>query len=166
MKEVMEYQLSEDQMDEMVDKISEKVIAHQEKKKKAMRANAYHNTRLLLRNYYSLKKHCDIVDEQVTEELGSLWSDWRFDLDSLLEHKAKTVKIMRHVDKALAAYKVQDPEAYEILKMKYLVPRPLADEFIATNYDVDRRTIARRIEKSIKEVSVYLFGIEVVVDWV
>lgn len=158
-------ELSEKSMNRIVEAVVEKMTAAQEKKRRAVRSNAYHNIREVLKNYHQLKTHCKIVDQQVEEEVGSFWFDWRFDVNSLLEHKAKTVKIMKHVDFALIAYKESDPDGYKLLEMKYLVPRPLSDEFIATHYDCDRRTIKRRLDKGIQEVAKYTFGIETVINW-
>lgn len=164
MKEVMEYEWSDNQLNELADKVTNRLMSAQEKKRKKIRDNAYHNTGLLLRKYILLKKHCEIVDQEVAEEFMSMWNDWRFSLDSLLEHKAKTAKLMKHVDYALEVMKAEDERAYDVIYMKYLLPRGFTDEFIASKYGVDRTTVGRWLKSGQQQLSVILFGIDVVVD--
>ncbi len=164
MKEIQTHELTREQLTELADMISDKVIKHQDGKRKRLKDNAYHNTRLLLRNYDKLKKHCEIVDEQTVEDLGTLWSDWRFDINSLLEHKAKTAKLMRHVDKALIALKAINEDDYKLIKRKYLTPNVLTDDIeIAIEFGIDRTTVVRRLKKSCEELSILLFGIDVII---
>lgn len=164
MKEVQTHELTKDQLEELADMISARVNNHQDGKSKRIKDNAYHNTRLLLKNYDSLKKHCEIVDQRITEDLGTLWSDWRFDINALLENKAKTVKIMRHVDRALEAFKILNREEYNLIRRKFFSPSLLCDDIeIAVEYDVDRSTIVRRIKKACEVLSTLLFGIDTVI---
>ena len=162
MKETQLHELTRDQLSDLADMVSGKLIKHLDEKEKRKKAYAYHNTKMLLKNYDKLKKHCDIVNEQLTEDLGTLWSDWRFDLDSLLEHKAKTAKLMKHVDKALQALQAVDVDSYKILKRKYLTPGELANDVdIAVELDVDRSTVTNRIKKACEALSILLFGVDV-----
>lgn len=163
--EINVHELSEPQLEELSNRIVSKMLDAQDKKRKSIRNNAYHNTMLLLKNYKKLKTHCEIVENQVEEEFTTMWNDWRFDIDSLLEHKAKTAKLMKHVDRALEEFKKENFEDYELISMKYLLERCFSDEFIASHKDIDRTTVGRRIKKASEELAVILFGIDVVVDW-
>lgn len=157
-------ELSDKQLEELAEKISKKVIDHQDGQRRKIKEYAFQNTKLLLRNYEKLKTHCQIVDEQVTEELGSLWSDWRFDLDSLLEHKAKTAKLMKHVDRALLAFKVNEPEAYKLIKRKYLTEGTENDDMtISVELKINRRTFSNRLKTACEDLAVYLFGVDVII---
>lgn len=163
------YELSDQQLDILASKVSGNIIKHEMEQRKKIRDNAYHNTRLLLRNYDKLKKHCEIVDEQLSEDLGKIWSDWRFDLDSLLENKAKTAKLMRHVDRALNALKQENEAAYYLLKRKYLTPYlESGDTVIADEYsekertEITRRGINKRIKAACTELAVLLFGVDMI----
>jgi hypothetical protein len=49
--------------------------------------------------------------------------------------------------------------------MKYLLPKCFADEYIASKYAVDRRTIGKWIKKAVEQLSVFIFGVDVVIDW-
>lgn len=159
-------ELSEEQLKILAKEINNLARRDREEERRKRVDNSYHNTRELLIHYHMLKKHCEIVNEQLNEELGSLWSDWRFDLNTLLEHKAKTAKLMNHVDRALIAYKsICDSEksrGYDILNKKYLMKPQKTDQFIADFYDLDRTTINKSIKKSIGELSILLYGIDVV----
>ncbi|MEI5994802.1 hypothetical protein [Candidatus Enterococcus mansonii] len=153
-------ELSEKTMDQIAKKLHKLNLAE----KKKIRDNAYHNTKMLLTNYHVLKAHCDVVNEQLIEEVGSIWSDDRFELSSLLEHKAKTAKLMIHVDRSLEKFKELDPAGYDILKMKYLNKLRVSDMEIAVEYGVDRSVISKRFDKHIKKLSIILFGMEVIVS--
>lgn len=162
-------ELSEEQLEELAEKISQKVVDHQDGQRRKIKEYAFQNTKLLLRNYDKLKTHCDIVNEQVTEELGTLWSDWRFDLDSLLEHKAKTAKLMKHVDRALLELKHIDESAYYLIKRKYINhSNNNGDTVIADEYSekegiiITRRGISKRIQAACNELAILLFGVDVI----
>lgn len=163
--EIQVHELSEPQLNDLADMIVAKMMKAQESKRKQIRSNAYHNTMMLLRNYKKLKAHCQIVEAEVEEEFGTMWNEWRFDIDSLLEHKAKTAKLMKHVDFALREFKKDQPEDYDLINMKYLLPRCFSDEFIAGQKNIDRTTVGRRIKKASEELAIILFGIDVVIDW-
>ena len=154
--EIQVHELPESQLDMIAEKVVARLVEATKQRRKELRSNSYHNTRTLLRNYYRLKTHCKIVEEQVEED---------FAVDSLLEHKAKTAKLMKHVDKALVELKAEDERAYDILNMKYLLPKCFADEYIASKYAVDRRTIGKWIKKAVEQLSVFIFGVDVVIDW-
>ncbi|MFD1899974.1 hypothetical protein GQR36_07690 [Enterococcus termitis] len=92
--------------DNTIKKISKELHKLNLLEKKKLRDNAYHNTKLLLSNYHLLKSHCEIISEQVTDELTSgVWGEDRFHLTALLENKAKTSKLMDHVDRSMNEFK-------------------------------------------------------------
>ncbi|MDA9472655.1 hypothetical protein [Enterococcus sp. 5H] len=131
--------------------------------KKKIRDNAYHNTKVLLKNYNKLKKHCEIVDEQLTEELGTLWSDWRFDLNSLLENKAKTAKLMVHVDKALLELKKEDEAKFNLIKRKYFTKGAKTDDMtISLEQRIERSVLTKRMKVACTELAILLFGVDVI----
>ena len=72
---------------------------------------------------------------------------------------------MKHVDFALREFKKDQPEDYDLINMKYLLPRCFSDEFIAGQKNIDRTTVGRRIKKASEELAIILFGIDVVIDW-
>ena len=61
-------ELSDKQMKEISSMVSGNVISYLERKDKITREKALHNTKLLLRHYTQLKKHCEIVNTQLEED--------------------------------------------------------------------------------------------------
>lgn len=158
------HELSDDQLEELAERITEKVISYQDNQRRKVKKYAFQNTKLLLKNYDKLKTHCQIVETEVEEEFGTMWSDWRFDLDSLLEHKAKTAKLMKHVDRALQAFKTNEPDAYKLIKRKYFTQGVATDDVtIATEKDMERRTLNKKLNIACEDLAVYLFGVDVII---
>lgn len=85
--------------------VSGDVISYFERKDKVTKEKELYNTKLLLRYYSQLKKHCEIVNTQLEEDKGTFLGHGYLDLDSLMQNKAKTAKIMKIVDKSLEYYK-------------------------------------------------------------
>lgn len=150
--------------DNTIEKIAEKVHELDLAEKKRIKDNAYHNTKLLLSNYHLLKAHCDIINEQVTNDLISgIWGDERLHLSTLMENKAKTSKLMNHVDRALEEFKKKNPEGYNMLKMKYLNKNKLSDVDISAEYGPERSVITKKIKEYLRQLSIILFGVEVII---
>lgn len=166
-------ELTDEQLNALAELVSDKVVKKQKAENKRKGSLMYHNTKLLLVNYHQLKKHCEIVNEQVTEQLGSLWSDWRFDLDTLLEHKAKTAKLMIHVDKALKKYQedcrkaatAEESKRFQILQLRYINQPRMSQFDTAVELRMNRKTIARHEEAAIHTLSVYMYGYEYLEKW-
>lgn len=165
-------ELSEQQMKELSSRVSNNVIGYLEDKDKITREKALHNTKLLLRHYTQLKKHCQIVNDQLEEDKDTFWSNNRLDLNSLMENKAKTVKIMKIVDKSLGYYKsdcmkakgLNESRRYDMISMKYLDKVKLSDDDIADRYDIDRSTVIRNIKAACEELSILMYGIEAFIN--
>lgn len=163
-------ELSREQLEELAELVSDKIVIKQKEDKKKFVDNAYHNTRLLLSNYDKLKEHCRIVDNQIEEQSETVWGHWRLDLTMLMENKAKTVKIMKHVEKSLLAYKAicksletkEERRRYEIIDMKYLQKDKKNIQFIADRFKSNRKTIAKHEKEAIKDLSILLYGYEII----
>ena len=161
-------ELSNEQMKEISTMVSSDVISYFERKDKMTKDKALHNTKLLLRYYVQLKKHCDIVNDRLEEDKGTFWDHGYLDLDNLMQNKAKTVKIMKIVDKSLEYYKadcmkakgLNEARRYDMIKMKYLDKVKLSDDDIADRYDIDRSTVIRNIKSACEELSILMYGIE------
>lgn len=165
-------ELSDKQLEELGEQVSRKMIGYFESKSQITKDKTLHNTKLLLRNYNKLKAHCKVVGEQLEEDQGTFWNDRKLDLSILMQNKAKTVKIMNQVDRALDHYErdclkavtLNESRRYDIIKMKYLNKEHSTDEDIADRYDIDRRTVQRNIENAVDDVSIILFGIEAFIN--
>lgn len=161
-------ELSDKQMKELSSTVSNNVINYLEMKDKITKEKALHNTKLLLRHYTQLKKHCEIVNTQLEEDKDTFWDHRYLDLDSLMQNKAKTVKIMKIVDKSLGYYKtdcmkakgLNESRRYDMINMKYLDKVKLSDDDIAARYDIDRSTVIRNIKSACEDLSILMYGIE------
>lgn len=168
--EIRVTELSEKQLDELAHKISIKVIEDNELKRCARIRNAHHNTGLLLRNYHKLKAHCLSVEEQLEEDEDTFWDHKYLTLNSLMQNKAKTVKLMRHVDICLNAYEItckhsdspEERRGYEIIDKKYLAKRKWSDQELADYFNKDRTTINRNAKQAIEELSIFLYGVDAI----
>lgn len=165
-------ELTDKQLEELGDRVSKNMIGYFENKSKITKDKTLHNTKLLLRNYNKLKAHCKVVGEQLEEDRDTFWNDRKLDLSILMQNKAKTVKIMNQVDRALEHYKadclkaktMNESRRYDMIKMKYLNHKGSSDDEIADRYDVARTTVIRNLESAIDDISVILFGIEAFIN--
>lgn len=129
--------------------------------RKKIRDNAFHNTRTLLVHYDKLKAHCEVIDEQLYSSLD-FWCERRLRLDSLLESKAKTSKLMTHVDLSVEKLKISNRKSYDLLKMKYLNKNKLSDVELSAEYNIERSVMTKRIKTALEDLAVILFGAEVI----
>ena len=170
--EINVHELSDKQLDELALKIRKGIQKDRENEKKQFKKRAFHNTRLLMREYHKLKAHNEVVKEHIEAVQGTFWEHRWLNLDILMQNKAKTVKIMNQVDRALDHYErdclkavtLNESRRYDIIKMKYLNKEHSTDEDIADRYDIDRRTAQRNIENAVDDVSIILFGIEAFIN--
>ncbi|MCV2505557.1 hypothetical protein [Melissococcus plutonius] len=156
-------ELSDEQLDMLAEKITLKLTEEQQNEFKKMRLYAFHNTRLLLKNFDKLKAHVQTVADQLEEDKDTFWNHKYLTLSALMQNRAKTVKIMHHVDICLNEYEKMCNETggrgYNLIEKKYF-GRKMSDEAIAEYYNVDRTTINRQIKEAINELSILLYGIE------
>ncbi|MGG5341146.1 hypothetical protein [Enterococcus sp. AZ192] len=156
-------ELSDEQLDILAEKITMKLTKEQQNEFEKMRQYAFHNTRLLLKNFDKLKAHVQTVADQLEEDRDTFWNHKYLTLSALMQNRAKTVKIMHHVDICLNEYEKMCKETgsrgYKLIEKKYF-GRKMSDEAIAEYYDVDRTTANRQIKDAINEFSILLYGVE------
>lgn len=163
MEEIQYMKLTDEDLDRLADRVCSRLASIQQNEFKKMREYTFHNTRLLLSNYRKLSAHVKNVEEQLEEDKETFWDHRYLTLSSLMQNKAKTVKIMRNVDKALAEYKQECADNgsinYSILDLKYLAKRSMSDELIASRFGIDRTTVNRKTKEAINELSPILYGV-------
>ena len=122
----------------------------------------YHDVKLLMKNYRKLKAHYAKVSPEALE------------VSAICSLKKKTVLMMSHVDKMLAAYKAMCDSAanptearrWKALYLRYISDERLTiDEITARLDDIDRRTFYRDIDSAFEDMAVLLFGIEAIGTW-
>ncbi|MCD1025724.1 hypothetical protein K4422_12465 [Enterococcus sp. SMC-9] len=171
--EVQINELSEKQLDELAQKIVVSIRKDREQEKKLFKKRAFHNAKLLMSNYHKLKAHSRAVEEHVEEVQGSFWEHKWLNLDILMQNKAKSVKLMKHVDICLKAYeqmckssnKPEDRRKWRIINKRYIDVPLLSEDKLAEQLHVDRSTVNRNCNEALTDLSVILFGIDMINDW-
>ena len=121
--------LTEQELDQLADRVIMRMNPQVNKD------NVFHNTKLLLDNYHKLKAHVATVNEQLNEDANTFWGHHHLNLNSLMQNKAKTVKLMKHVDESIETYrrmcKDNCSRGYALIYQKYLADYRRTDENIA-----------------------------------
>lgn len=125
-----------------------------------------HNTRALLRNYKSLKKHCEKSVQKfnkVSDEDVSFIFTSNITLESVKQSTAKTRLMIMHVDTMLALFEKicrenGEQEKFDMLISCYVDHISIAD--LAERYSLSERSVQRYIRQGIKTLSILLFGID------
>lgn len=157
-------------------------MAKMEKRSAEERATArkriLHNTRLLLKNYLSMKENCleavyqKAMARQTDQEYFDLLMRGKDDQEDLViasikESAERTAVILAHIDKMLEIYKgickrggTHEKRRYEVLRHSYLLKKQSTVSELAMKFDVSDRTIQKDKEIAEERLSVLLFGFE------
>lgn len=163
--------LSNKEIDRIANAISVKQAKLKKKEDKEQRDWRLHNTQLLLSKYRFLKAHCEGVPEEIEElELETtIFSIQALTIESLIEHKAKSVKLLRYFEGILNAYErlcLASPEAYrrryQVIKRLYLDERVTTRRALERELHIDKSTVSRDVRTAVEELSIMLFGIDAV----
>lgn len=129
------------------------------------------NTKLLLKNYRMLSKHCEEIVEQLEGYEGILFSSNELNLQTLMKYKAKTKKLMNYFNSTFSHYKdfcksqgISGERKICALEKMYISNPKMSAEQIAEYYNVDKRTIHRDLKKGIDELTIFLFGVDSLED--
>lgn len=161
----------------------ERASIRKKERAKAMDRRMY-NTRLLLRNYNSLKAHCEsavyeiaIRDQEEEMAPGEIWdllnrtvNNEEVYIDSIKRSAMRTMIILRHIDRMLdiyAAYCDKSPmqsvkRQYRVLNAKYLIAEPMSVNAIAEVEHIHPRTVGKDLDAAVECVTALLFGIDAV----
>lgn len=165
--------LTKHQLEIITEKASQQAIKAYEKRKvyekKEVKSRNLRNTELLLKNYISLK---DLCEETIYENIPTDYPDFSLEslsLESLSIYRAKTLKMMNHVDKMLVAYEwnckkgsVEDQRRFKVLKKRYLIEDRMTVKELCENLMVEQGTVYRDTKVAIKDMSILLFGIDAI----
>ncbi|MDO5397171.1 MAG: hypothetical protein Q4G33_04505 [bacterium] len=154
------------------------ISEYKKEREKAVRINKdkrLRNTKLLMKNYRSLKAHvqnavCDIgdADENAVDILELMWDTGKSEavVESIKRSALRTYIIINHIDAMLAAYykMCQRSEVaqrrWEILKRKYIDDNPMKNSEIAEIYFINPRTVQKDIDCACSQLSTLIFGID------
>lgn len=139
------------------------------KERREVKKRNLRNTELLLKNYVKLKELCEeTVQESVPDDYPE-FSLESLTLESLSAYRAKTLKMMNHVDKMLVSYEwhckkgsVEERRRYKVLRLRYLMEDRLTVKEIVKLHAIDQSTVYRDTRQAIQDMSVLLFGIDAI----
>ncbi|PLR84648.1 hypothetical protein CVD25_01025 [Bacillus canaveralius] len=151
-------------------------IEYLEKQEKAKKKNKVdrrlRNIKLLLRNYRSLKKHCEGLKEDIIELDEALALD-EFNTDTLAiesikKSKKRTIAMIRFVDQMLEVYRImcevsgkeEDRRRYRAVYLLYISEQKIGAEKIARALSTNLRTVYKDVDNASKALAVLVFGID------
>ena len=140
-----------------------------------------YNTKLLLRNYKTLKQHYEsaitsiqeIEYDEITQELKEGFGSFSLTyIKSILRTKGRTIIMVNHIDRLLGHYRFKTEliggeslRQYNIINGLYLSDVKLTMEQLAEMNNCSISTVKRDHSKAINELSVLFFGIDGLALW-
>lgn len=125
------------------------------------------NTKLLLKNYKLLDKHCSGIVDDLEDYENVIFDPEDLDLQTLMKYKARTKKMLNYFDSIWASYreycKAQGGNVerrQKVIDKLYISGVGLRTIDVAVLYRVDESTIRRDEKKATDELSIFLFGID------
>lgn len=136
------------------------------------------NTRLLLKNYRTLKQHAqgavfnakkakeNAVD--ILDGLDSFQFDDNLYIESIKRSQQRTIIILRHIDEMMKYYRIACEESgredemrcYRIIMATYIDDEKKTAEEIAEIENIERRTVYKNINTAMKPLSALIFGVD------
>jgi len=136
------------------------------------------NTRLLLKNYRTLKQHAqgavfnakkakeNAVD--ILDGLDSFQFDDNLYIESIKKSQQRTIIILRHIEEMLKYYRIACEESgredemrcYRIIMATYVDDEKKTAEEIAEIENIERRTVYKNINTAMKPLSALIFGVD------
>ena len=155
--------------------ISEAVLKeHQKLLKKEHEAEKdwrLRNTKLLLKHYQMLQKHCEEITEDLEDYEEIVFDPAELDLKALMKYKAKTKKMLDYFDASFGSYRdfckskgYASARRCDVLYKLYISTDNFSKVKIAEFYNLDEKTIRMDEAKATEELSVFLFGIDSLAD--
>lgn len=154
-----------------VNRIVDAITNRDKRTEKEERDWRLRNTKLLLEKYRFLKAHCEGIPAEVDdlEENITIFDVKALTLDSLIEHKAKSLKLLRYFEGIIEAYKLLSKNGPESFKRRVrVIERLYLDDEMTTRYKlskelyVDRATISKDLKTATEEISIMLFGVDAI----
>ncbi|AUJ23131.1 hypothetical protein [Virgibacillus dokdonensis] len=130
------------------------------------------NIKLLLKHYRALVLHCEKLEDDLIKFENTSIQELDIDeinvesIESIKQSKTKSIAMVYFVRGKMEAYKRSCSEDelkyFRVLEMKYLTKRKYTTLDIATEMNIDVRTVHRYIERAIKDLPVIFFGVEAI----
>lgn len=133
-----------------------------------------HNTKLLLRNYHSMKENCENsvyekttenVDDMIEEIMGM--KDEKVIIDSIRRSASRTMLMIEHIDKMLDVFRIycskygeKEKRQYKVIKAMYISKQNVTVADLAKKFNVSKVTIYDDIKVAEERLSTLFFGID------
>lgn len=155
--------------------IAEAVMKEQKKQEKRQQVERkdwrLRNTRLLLQNYRFLQKHCEEIHEDLTDYEEIIFDPEDLNIQVLMKYKARTKKMLDYFDTTWRSYREYclsvggaNERRMKVIQKLYIIDEPMQKCDLAELFYVDERTIRRDEKRAVKELSIFLFGIDSLED--
>ncbi len=136
------------------------------------------NTRLLLKNYRSFKRHAQgaIFNIKQAKEnpidildgLDSAMLDDNLYVEGIKKSQQRTIVILHHVDEMLRYYRIsceqsgkdEDMRRYRVIMATYIDEPKISALEIAEKENIEARTVYKDISNAVKPISALIFGID------
>ena len=185
-RKVTGYKLTGDLLEAVVHLAIDKYRQEQEDDAKVRYDKRRASTKLLLRNYRSLKDHCenavydaDTYDEgggytlsDILEMVNSSYAA-NLKINTIRESSVRTKIIIDHIDTMLDVYasrcerssKKEDSRRYRVIYGLYLSKESRTRAELASEEYVDKSTIHRDVEEAVESLTALIFGIDGLDKW-
>ena len=139
------------------------------------------NTKLLLRNYRTLKSHCEnaiferseiIVENMsaidILDSIDDYLPDETLYVESIKRTNERTAIIIAHIDEMMKIFEIlchqsgrlEDARRYRVVKALYIDEQELTAEEVAEDEFVEPRTVYRDINAACEKLTALFFGID------
>lgn len=136
--------------------------------KEENKSRIFHNTKLLMKHYNSLKLHADNAvykagDLEDLEDMEDYTDQDRIYISSIMRSKLRTSIMLSHVDLALEELKAKKTkenkyEQYKALELHYIDKHSY--EQIESDLSCGKNTPNRWITSALQDLSILLFGVD------
>ncbi|WP_125606750.1 hypothetical protein [Lapidilactobacillus bayanensis] len=165
--------LNQEQMQVITNEVIKSL--NREKHKQVLNEKDYRlrNTQILIREYPKLKAHAKSQPEKfVNDDEYEMLTGVKIKDHELAKYHVKTEHLMEYVDLILSAYKSwclggdeNDKRRWWLLYDSYLSNNRLGLQEQTRKWNIDKSTVSRERTKAIQDLSVMLFGVAGLADF-
>lgn len=148
--------------DIMAKAVAAGIKSYREERKEEVRANKFHNTYILMKNYRSAKYHAQNAVSD-SEQLANTTLGHNEHLESVRQTRAQTILMLAHIDTALAEIKrirTQQGREIEYKAFEMYFIDGIDYEHISEQLNTGKNTPRRWISSIIDELGTLLWGYE------
>nr|DAW85600.1 MAG TPA: ECF sigma factor [Bacteriophage sp.] len=148
--------------DIMTKAVAAGIKKYREERKEEVRANKFHDTYILMKNYRSAKYHAQNAVSD-SEQLANTALGHNEHLESVRHTRAQTMLMLAHIDTALAEMKrrrTQQGREIEYKAFEMYFVEGMDYEYIAEQLNTGKNTPRRWVSSIVDELGTLLWGYE------